>query len=732
MSKQDKKKEKNIARQMRFRFLASVLICLAVIAVLSFGFSRAYETMASAEKRAAREAASLSEEIDGIVVAGPDTGELEELKETYEHMSGREQRQVTSQRYDKLTEAIHLARMMGEEEFDLVVEDKGKNGFDMNLGEIEKAELKAYDTRAAFEGQADVDGAGAKEIFDRLFNGKHSFTVEAELNPNGGDDFNMIMSKGDNCAALRISEQSVYFFIKNTAGAWMGARERLSEENMHSWIHVAGVYDGNNLSVYLEGSGMTTEKNVGRILASDFPLGVGYCPETKRNSVASIRKFHIYSQALTEAQLDQGSYGPDSDKTVLWYDFDDYTYTGLDAQTEGIRCYTDSLHVEEGQTVPIRTETVPYYAGGDVVFQSDNEKVAMISRDGVVTGVKEGTTTVTAAVEGTDFSVKIPVKVGGMLLSAEQMLGWFVDHMVFIDAVIFVIALFGIMLIQRRQLIFYLGRLSDAIPLIGKNAGEMELPGILSDAGNGIRQVEENFRKKDYVAREAEQRKNDLVVYLAHDLKTPIASLMGYLTLLRDEKQISPELHQHYVEIALSNSERLDDLINEFFEITRFNMSHITLNYGSINLTWFLEQLVSEFQPMMAEKGLTCRLDIARNVIIRCDGDKMERVFNNLLRNAVNYSYRDTEIRLVAVVGEQVEVTCMNYSETIPKEQLERIFDQFYRLDRARSTSTGSSGLGLAIARQIVELHGGNIRADSREGKIWFTVTIPLQEPDET
>ena len=105
--------------------------------------------------------------------------------------------------------------------------------------------------------------------------------------------------------------------------------------------------------------------------------------------------------------------------------------------------------------------------------------------------------------------------------------------------------------------------------------------------------------------REETARKNDLVMYLAHDLKTPLASVIGYLTLLRDEQQISPELREKYLSITLDKAERLEDLINEFFEITRFNLSTVTLDYSSIDLVRLLEQLRFEFMPMLKEKSLT-------------------------------------------------------------------------------------------------------------------------------
>lgn len=222
----------------------------------------------------------------------------------------------------------------------------------------------------------------------------------------------------------------------------------------------------------------------------------------------------------------------------------------------------------------------------------------------------------------------------------------------------------------------------------------------------------------------AEQKKNDLVMYLAHDLKTPLASSISYLNLLRDEKNISEELREKYLSISLSKAERLEDLINEFLEIAKYNLSTITLQYREINLTRLLEQLVYEFQPILEEKGLTCRLVAMDDMMLNCDADKMQRVFDNLLRNAVVYSYDQTEITIEAKRGEsEVTLQFSNHGGTIPKEKLERIFEQFYRLDTGRGT--GGAGLGLAIAKQIITLHNGTITVESRDGLTVFTVILP-------
>ena len=316
----------------------------------------------------------------------------------------------------------------------------------------------------------------------------------------------------------------------------------------------------------------------------------------------------------------------------------------------------------------------------------------------------------------------------------------------------------------------YFQELLDAAEIVSRQDDSLvSLSPALSDLESRLNQIKFVSMNNLRAAKEAEQRKNDLVTYLAHDLKTPITSVIGYLTLLRDEPQISDEMRRRYMNIALDKAERLDDLINEFFEITRFNLSHLSLEKKQINLSLMLQQLTYEFQPMLAEKNLTCSLNAPENLMLRCDPDKLQRVFDNLLRNAVNYSFPNSEIKITAfeeisqnagdttasgrtgssayifdsqtksaadspadLFGSQTKSTTgsirlifENRGDTISREKLDRLFEQFYRLDSSRSTKSGGAGLGLAIAKEIAELHGGRITAFSENEIIRFEVILP-------
>lgn len=278
-----------------------------------------------------------------------------------------------------------------------------------------------------------------------------------------------------------------------------------------------------------------------------------------------------------------------------------------------------------------------------------------------------------------------------------------------------------------RRFTRYFTEIIDGVDrLADDRAGDIALSPELEFMERKLNSIKNTLEKRSRDAKEAEQRKNDLVVYLAHDIKTPLTSVIGYLSLLEETPDLPLEQKAKYIGITLDKAYRLEQLINEFFEITRFNLQTIVLDRQPVNLSVMLAQMTDEFYPVLSEQGKSIALETEDNLTVYADVDKLARVFQNVIKNAIAYGDPGTEIRLRACrMPPAAVITVTNAGRTIPKEKLNSIFEKFYRLDSSRRTNTGGAGLGLAIAKEIMMAHGGNITAASDQGITVFTITLP-------
>lgn len=266
----------------------------------------------------------------------------------------------------------------------------------------------------------------------------------------------------------------------------------------------------------------------------------------------------------------------------------------------------------------------------------------------------------------------------------------------------------------------------NALDLILKEDNEtIKLPSEMNQFSDKINEIKYDYILTKKNEREAEQKKNDLIVYMAHDLKTPLTSIIGYLTLLKDEKEISKELQEKYIKIALDKALRVEDLTNQFFDITRYNLQKMPINKQEMNLVYLLKQVIDECYPMLEKRNLKCDLKSVDKVMYVGDGDKLARAFDNLLKNAINYSYENTtiEIQLEEKEG-KISIVFRNKGDKIPQYKLDKLFEKFYRGDDARTSSTGGAGLGLAITKQIIELHQGKIYVKNDNEYIEFFIEL--------
>lgn len=281
---------------------------------------------------------------------------------------------------------------------------------------------------------------------------------------------------------------------------------------------------------------------------------------------------------------------------------------------------------------------------------------------------------------------------------------------------------------QLKKVFSYINALSEASnQLLDKNVDVIELPRELEDIQTKMNMLKMTSEKNARLAEENEKRKNDLIVYLAHDLKTPLTSLIGYFSLIDEVKDMPAKQREKYVKIALEKSYKLEDLINELFDIARFNSETIILEKEEMNLNMMIEQIIDDFYPTLKELDKEIKYTSINKIVIDGDPDKLYRVFNNLLKNAINYSTDKTITIETEQKEEKVLITVSNKAKKLPKEKLDRLFEKFYRADSSRTTKTGGSGLGLAIAKEIVELHGGSIKAINDDDYMKFSILLPIK-----
>lgn len=297
---------------------------------------------------------------------------------------------------------------------------------------------------------------------------------------------------------------------------------------------------------------------------------------------------------------------------------------------------------------------------------------------------------------------------------------------------ILIIWVIGILVLLYRLLkkVFgYIDEVGKATEdLVNKDVEYIELPDELEEIKNRMNHLKRESEKNEKLAKENEEKKDELIVYLAHDIKTPLTSMIGYLSILDEIDDMPKKKQKNYISIALDKSYRLEDLINELFDVARFNSEKIVLEKEELNLNLMLEQIIDDFYPTLRELNKSIKLNYNEPISINGDSDKLSRVFNNLIKNAISYSKEESEIVInLKKDNNNAIVEVINKGKQISKEKLSKIFEKFYRLDSARTSRTGGSGLGLAIAKDIVELHNGTIIAESNEEETTFRVTLPLK-----
>lgn len=305
-------------------------------------------------------------------------------------------------------------------------------------------------------------------------------------------------------------------------------------------------------------------------------------------------------------------------------------------------------------------------------------------------------------------------------------------------AVVILYVLFGILIFSVTFMLLeepgirYMGRISDAVESISQgNLGtEVDVTGDdeFSAMAANLNKMASDIRTLMDKEREAERTKNELITNVAHDLRTPLTSIIGYLELLAGNTKVQAEMEHKYIEIAYSKARRLEKLIEDLFGFTKLNYGKIAMHVGQLDIVKLLSQLLEEAYPNFVEKNLS--YDLQSNVpakTISADGNLLARLFDNLIGNAIKYG-ADGKRVLVKIHAEDdtVTVSVTNYGYVIPADELPLLFNKFYRVEQSRSTTTGGTGLGLAIAKEIVDMHGGTISVSSDLNGTVFTVKLQV------
>ena len=278
----------------------------------------------------------------------------------------------------------------------------------------------------------------------------------------------------------------------------------------------------------------------------------------------------------------------------------------------------------------------------------------------------------------------------------------------------------------------YIRIIANGIKDIAQGDFDTEIPvkslDEFGEIASYLNQMQENIKEIMERERVAEHTKNDLISSVAHDLRTPLTSIIGYLGWVKEQPDLDEETRKKYLDIAYRKARHLEQLKNELFGFVKLEHREMTLHVGNLDIRQLLEQLLDECYPSFEKYGLQTEFQCSEErLMMEGDGNLIARLFENLLNNAVKYGKDGKLIRveLEKKINSAV-VKVINYGYVIPQQEIGKLFQKFYRVEHSRSQDTGGTGLGLAIVEQIVQLHHGNISVKSDLQGTVFEVILPL------
>ncbi len=314
-------------------------------------------------------------------------------------------------------------------------------------------------------------------------------------------------------------------------------------------------------------------------------------------------------------------------------------------------------------------------------------------------------------------------------------LSYFPFGLIFLFLVIYVVTT-GLYLLlfyqyeRKRYLAFYLKKMTEDVQLLVKKertSAEISAQPEFQALAEEIQKIIAKSSEAVKEVKMAEQLKNELVTNVAHDLRSPITSIIGYLELINNDRYRDEVELRYYIQVVHEKAASLHTLVNDIFEYIYMQNRHVKIHKGSVNIEEMLNQLAVQSKVQLEEVKMEFRLfSSATKPIVEGDGGKLVRVFENIIQNAIRYGsdgkYLDVNL---SDTEKWVEIEIINYGQqAIPPSDLPHIFERFYRVEKSRSHFTGGSGLGLAITKSIIDLHNGEINVMSTPGRTAFTIKL--------
>lgn len=278
----------------------------------------------------------------------------------------------------------------------------------------------------------------------------------------------------------------------------------------------------------------------------------------------------------------------------------------------------------------------------------------------------------------------------------------------------------------------YIRIIANGIKDIAQGNFDTEIPvrslDEFGEMASYLNQMQENIKGIMERERVAEHTKNDLISSVAHDLRTPLTSIIGYLGWVREQPDLDERTRQKYLDIAYRKAQHLEQLTNELFGFVKLEHREMSMHVGILDIRQLLEQLLDECYPSFEKYGLENEFICQEErIMMEGDGNLLARLFENLLNNAVKYGKDGKLIRVeLEKKIESAVIKVINYGYVIPEQEIGKLFRKFYRIEHSRSQDTGGTGLGLAIVEQIVQLHHGTISVKSDLQGTVFEVILPL------